>query len=145
MIEQRWFQYALLSAATAAAEGLLGKVGLRHVDPTLATAIRSILMIVMLVGVCIATGVTSKVGQLDARSLAIIALSAVAGAASWLFCFKALQFGEVSQVAPVDKLSVPLGILLAVLVLGERPGAINWLGIALAVGGVYLAAMPSAK
>ncbi|QOV92055.1 EamA family transporter [Humisphaera borealis] len=143
MLQQRWFQYALLSAVSAAAVGIFGKLGLRHVDPTLATAVRSVIMAVLLVTVCFTTGLTSRLGELDGRALLMIALSGIAGAASWLFYFRALQAGELSQVAPVDKLSVPLGILLAVLVLGERPSGINWLGIGLALVGVYLASMPS--
>jgi len=73
--------------------------------------------------------------------LAMIVLSGVAGGLSWLFVFRAVKLADVSKVAPIDKLSLPLGILLAVIVLGERPGALNWLGIALVVAGAYLATM----
>jgi bacterial/archaeal transporter family protein len=145
MLQQRWFQYALLSAAFAAMVAIFGKIGLRQIDPTLATAIRSVIMAATLVIVCLVTGLTAKSGDVDARGLAMIALSAVGGAASWIFYFKALQIGTVSQVAPVDKLSVPLGILLAVLLLGDRPSLVNWLGIALTLAGVYLAAMPPSR
>ncbi len=70
-------------------------------------------------------------------------LSGVAGAVSWLFYFKALQAGTVAQVAPVDKLSTPLAVVLAVLLLGERPTRVNWLGVALIAVGAYLAAQPA--
>jgi transporter family protein len=61
---------------------------------------------------------------------------------SWIFVFRAIQLADVSKVAPIDKLSMPLGILLAVLMLHERPSWINWVGIALITGGAYLATMP---
>jgi transporter family protein len=75
----------------------------------------------------------------------MVILSAVAGATSWLFYFKALQVADASRVAPIDKLSMPLAILLAVLFLGERPSGVNWLGIALIAGGAYLATLQAAR
>ena len=72
----------------------------------------------------------------------MIVLSGVAGAVSWLFYFRAIQIGQVSQVAPIDKLSMPFAVVLAVLILRDRPSVWNWLGVLLIVGGGYLAAMP---
>lgn len=145
MLSQRWFAYALLSAAAAALVGIFGKVGTRGVDPTLATAVRSVVMTLVLLAVCQAVGAWGKLSSLDGRSLGMIALSGLAGAASWLFYFRALQLGTVSQVSPVDKLSVPLAVVLAVLLLGERPTAANWVGIGLVVVGGILAALPPGR
>ena len=140
MFEQRWLVYALLSAGFAALVGVLGKIGMAEVDSTLATAVRSVVMTALLLAVCTAMGLWSKVQSLHGRALAMVALSGAAGAISWLFYFKAIQAGTVSKVAPVDKLSMPLAVLLAVLVLGDRPTWVNWVGIALIAGGAYLAA-----
>ena len=142
VLTQRWFVYALLSALAASLVGVFGKVGMRGIDPTLATAVRSAVMTLFLLAVCSALGVWSKAQFLHGRALAMVVLSGLAGAVSWLFYFKALQAGTVSQVAPVDKLSMPLAVLLAVLVLRERPTGLNWLGIALVAAGAYLAALP---
>jgi transporter family protein len=142
MFTQRWLIYALLSAAAAALVGIFGKIGMKDVDSNLATTVRSVVMTIFLLGVCTVTGVWSKVGSLHGKALAMIALSGVAGAVSWLFYFKAIQVGTVSQVAPIDKLSMPLAVLLAVLILGDRPSGVNWVGIALIAAGAYLAAKP---
>ena len=142
MFTQRWLVYALLSAASAALVGIFAKLGMKEVDSTLATAVRSVVMTAFLLAVCTATGLWSQVRTIHARAAVMIDLSGVAGAVSWLFYFKAIQVGGVSKVAPIDKLSMPLAILLAVLLLGERPTWVNWAGIALIAGGAYLAAMP---
>ena len=143
MLTPRWLVYALLSAAAAALVGVFGKVGMKGVDSTLATAVRSVVMTAFLLGVCAAGGLWSKVSALHAKGVAMIVLSGVAGAVSWLFYFKAIQAGTVSQVAPVDKLSMPLAVVLAVLFLGERPTGVNWVGILLIAFGAYLAARPA--
>ena len=139
---QQWLIYALLSAAAASFVAIFGKIGMKDIDSTLATAVRSIIMTAFLVGLAIATGLTAHVRTLHARALTMIALSGLAGATSWLFYFKAIQVGQVTRVAPIDKLSMPLGIVLAVLILGERPNFINWVGIFLISAGAYLATMP---
>ena len=71
----------------------------------------------------------------------MVVASGIAGGLSWIFAFRAIRLADVSKVAPIDKLSLPIGILLAVAILGERPTALNWLGIALVVTGAYLATM----
>lgn len=142
MLTQRWLVYALLSAASAALVAIFGKLGMKEVDSTLSTAVRSVVMTLLLCAVCTATGLWSQVRTIHARAGLMIGLSGVAGAVSWLFYFKAIQVGSVSKVAPIDKLSMPLAILLAVLLLGEQPTRVNWIGIALIAGGAYLAAMP---
>lgn len=140
MGEQRWLVYALLSAATAALVGIFGRVGLKDVEPNLATAVRSIVMTVLLAGFVTATRGWAKLPPLASKPAAMILLSAAAGAASWLFYFNALRLADVSRVAPIDKLSTPIAVVLAALLLGERPTAINWLGVVVMVGGAYLVA-----
>ncbi len=134
-----WLVYALLAAGCASLINVFAKIGMEGINSNLATAIRSIVMTVFLVIVCSWLGVWGKLETVHAKALLMIILSGVAGALSWLFVFRAIQLGEVSRVAPIDKLSMPLGIVLAVLILGERPTLINWVGIAAIAGGAYLA------
>jgi transporter family protein len=136
-----WLVYAILSALAASLVAIFAKLGMEKVDATFATTIRSIVMTVLLLITCTILGMWSKMPDVKGRALWMIVLSGAAGAASWLFYFRAVQLGDVSKVAPIDKLSMPLSIVLAVLVLGERPTPINWLGVALIVAGAYLASM----
>jgi transporter family protein len=140
---ERWLVYALLSAVAAAMVGIFGKIGMKDVDSTLATAVRSVVMTAFLLAVSAALGLWTRVQTISGKAAGMIALSGVAGAVSWLFYFKAIQAGSVSRVAPVDKLSMPFAVLLAVLILGERPTVVNWLGVALVVAGAYLASLPA--
>ena len=142
MFEQRWLLYALLSAAAASLVAIFGKIGMKEVDSNLATAVRSIVMTIFLLGCCTVMGLWSKLSTIHGKAMAMIALSGLAGAVSWLFYFKAVQVGEVSKVAPVDKLSMPLAVILAVLIFREKPGAWNWVGVGLIAVGGYLAALP---
>ena len=138
-----WLTYAFLSALAASLVGMFGRLGVAKVDDNLATTVRSVIMTVMLLVFATAIGAWQHVGQLRAvRPMLAIVLSGAAGATSWIFYFKALKLAEVSQVAPIDKLSMPLGILLAVLFLHERPSPVNCLGILLIAGGAYLATLP---
>ena len=141
MGEYRWLVYALLSAATAALVGIFGRVGLKGVEPNLATTLRSVVMTVLLVGFVTATRGWTKLPSAHSRAAMMILLSAAAGAASWLFYFNALRLAEVSRVAPIDKLSTAIAVVLAVLFLGERPTSLNWVGVALMLGGAYLVSL----
>ena len=141
MTEHRWLFYALLSAVFAALVGILGKPGLKDVDPNLATAVRSMVMTVLLVAFVTASRAWSKLPSFTSRSGAFICLSGAAGAASWVCYFNALKLADVSRVAPIDKLSTPLAVILAVLLLGERPTALNWAGVAIMLVGAYLVAL----
>ena len=138
-----WLLYALLAAACAGAINVLAKVGMKDVNADLATAVRSIVQAAFVVVFAGFIGAWRHAFDLRGRPLALtmIVLSGVAGGLSWVFVFRAVQLADVSRVAPIDKLSLPLGILLAVIVLHERPSAINWLGIALVMAGAYLATM----
>jgi bacterial/archaeal transporter family protein len=145
MNDSRWLIYALLSAAAAALVPVFGKLGMKEADDTLATTVRSGVMTVFLAVVATAVGSWSKVSTLSGKAFQMVLLSGLAGATSWLFYFKAVKIGEVSRVAPIDKLSMPLAILLAVIVLRERPTLVNWLGILFIAGGAYLASMPASR
>ncbi|MFT3788311.1 MAG: EamA family transporter [Tepidisphaeraceae bacterium] len=138
---QPWLIYALLAAVCASAVAILGKKGMEGVDSNTATAVRSAIMTVFLVGFVSLRFGWTKLDSIKGNAWTLIALSGVMGALSWLFQFKALALADASKVAPIDKLSMPLGILLAVLFLRERPSAINWVGIVLITGGAYLAAL----
>src|SRR5947208_1668504 len=122
-----WLLYAFLSALAASLVGIFGRLGVKQLDDNLATTVRSIVMSLMLIAFATTIGVWDKLPTVRGRPLTAIVLSGAAGALSWVFYFKALKLAEVSQVAPIDKLSMPLGILLAVIFLRERPTAINWI------------------
>lgn len=127
---QVWIVYALLAALFAALVAVLGKVGIAQVDATLATAVRATVMMVFLVAVAGAMGKLRDLSQIDRRSLAFIVLSGLAGAASWLFYFVALKHGPVAGVAALDRVSVALVFVLAVVFLGDP---FTWKGLAGAV------------
>jgi bacterial/archaeal transporter family protein len=138
-----WLLYALLSALAAAFVGIFGKIGMKNIDSNLATILRSIIMTAFLLGTGATLRLWPKLQTVTGKALLAITLSGIAGALSWLFYFKALQLGNVSKVAPIDKLSMPFAVLLATLILSERPSALNWLGIALIATGAYLATLPA--
>jgi bacterial/archaeal transporter family protein len=115
-----WIGWALLSAAFAAATALLAKVGMAHVDSNLATAIRTTVVLIFAWGIALALGKHGELRALDRRTLLFLTLSGLATGLSWLCYFRALQLGPASRVAPLDKLSVPLVMLFAWLLLGEK-------------------------
>ncbi len=118
-----WIVWALLSAAFAAATALLAKVGVEHVDSNLAMAIRTTVVVVFAWGIAIALGKHGEIRSLDRRTLMFLALSGLATGLSWICYFRALQLGPASRVAPLDKLSVPLVMVFAWLLLGEKINA----------------------
>lgn len=138
-----WLFYALLSAASAALVAIFGKIGLQQLDANTATAIRAIVMALFLVAVVVVQGKLNLVGTVfaDKKALLFIVLSGVAGALSWLFYFMAIKNGEVSKVAPIDKLSVVFAVVLAVILFGEKVSLIAGIGIALITGGALLVAL----
>src|SRR3954469_22585672 len=141
MEQHRWLLYAILSAVCASGIAIFAKLGMQKIDSTLATGVRSIVMTLFLLVVVTSMGLWSKLRDLTPQPVVMIVLSGLAGAASWLFYFKALASpgGDVAKVGPIDKVSMPLGIGRGGSLLGERPGVINWLGILLVVAGAYLA------
>jgi transporter family protein len=114
-----WMFFALLSAVFAAAVGILGKVGLKTVDSTLATAVRSAIMAVFLVSIALTLGKFRGLDTLAGKPIMFIALSGISGALSWLCYFFALKYGPASTVAALDKLSVVFVVILAAIFLGE--------------------------
>lgn len=135
-----WFYFALLSAVFAALTAIFAKIGIKGVDSDLATLVRTGIIIVVLSGFVWVTGKWSNPLMLPSRTWLFLGLSGLATGASWVCYFRALQVGDASKVAPVDKLSLVLVALFAFAFLGERPVAREWLGIALvAVGVVVLA------
>jgi len=141
MATQQWFFWALGSAAFAALTAIFAKIGLEGVDSDLATLIRTIVIVVVLAAIVAALGKWRNPFELAPRTWLFLALSGLATGASWVCYFRALKMGEASKVAPVDKLSVLLVALFAVVFLGERPAPREWAGIALVGAGVFVLAL----
>lgn len=116
-----WAIYAILSAFFASLVAIFGKIGIKGIDSNLAVAIRTIIIVFFAWGIVLIQGNWREVFVISKYSYTFIILSAVATGLSWLFYYKALQLGEVSRVAPIDKLSIALTIMLAFILLGEKP------------------------
>ncbi len=114
-----WKVYALLSALFAALTAIFAKIGVKDIDSNLATAIRTSIILLLTWGIVLASGHMSEVRGVTRYTWAFLILSGIATGLSWLFYFKAIQLGDVSRVAPIDKLSVVFTILLAVIILKE--------------------------
>ena len=133
-----WFAYALISAVAAAFTAILAKIGVEGVSSTLATAIRTIVVTVFAWAMVFGLNQQREMTTLSRRSLVFLVLSALATGVSWLAYFRALQMAPASWVAPIDKLSLPLTVLLAALWLREP---VSWqvgCGVALMVAGALL-------
>jgi transporter family protein len=135
-----WFYWALLSAVFAALTAIFAKVGIQGVDSDLATLVRTSIIIVILSAFVWLTGKWSNPFELSPRTWLFLGLSGVATGASWVCYFRALQIGEASKVAPVDKLSLVLVAVFAFTFLGERPSLRDWSGIAMVAAGVLVLA-----
>lgn len=114
-----WKIYALLSALFAALTAICAKVGVKDVESNLATAIRTTVILFLTWGIVIASGHLSEVKSMSRYTWAFLVLSGISTGLSWLFYFKAIQIGDVSRVAPVDKLSVVFTIIFAFILLKE--------------------------
>ena len=114
-----WILFAAGSALFAGVTAILAKCGIRKTDSTVATAIRTLVVLVFAWTMVFVVGSQGEIRNIGPTTLLFLLLSGLATGASWLCYFKALQLGDVSKVAPLDKLSVPLAMLLGVLVLGE--------------------------
>ena len=136
-----WFYWALLSATFAALTAIFAKVGIQGVDSDLATLVRTAVIIVVLAAFVVLTGKWTNPMALPPRTWLFLGLSGLATGASWVCYFRALQIGEASKVAPVDKLSLVLVAVFAFAFLGERPSIREWLGIAMVAGGVLVLAL----
>ena len=136
-----WAYWALLSAVFAALTAIFAKIGVQDIDSDLATLVRTAVLIVVLAVFVVLAGKWSNPLALSGKTLGFLALSGLATGASWVCYFRALQLGEASKVAPVDKLSLVLVAVFAVIFLGERPTLRDWSGIAMVAGGVLLLAV----
>jgi len=133
-----WWTYALLSAVFAALTAVLAKVGIKGVSADLATAIRTVVILAVAWGIVCWKDNPADVFTLAPRTWLFLGLSWLATGLSWLCYFRALQLGKVSQVAPVDKLSVALPIVLSVAFLGETLTLKAALGAALIISGTLV-------
>ena len=136
-----WLFFALGSALFAALTSILAKMGVQGVNSNLATAIRTVVVLVMAWGMVFLTGAQAGIPHITGRSLLFLILSGLATGASWLCYYHAIQIGPVSKVAPVDKLSVILTILLAFVFLGEKVSLKAILGSLLIAAGTLLMAL----
>jgi bacterial/archaeal transporter family protein len=136
-----WFFWAVLSACFAALTAIFAKIGLDGIDSDFATLVRTVVILMVLAGFVVYAGKWSNPLQLPPRTVLFLVLSGLATGASWVCYFRALKIGDASKVAPIDKLSVVLVALFAVVFLGERPVAREWLGILLVGAGVVVLAL----
>lgn len=133
-----WAAFAVLSAVFAALTSILAKVGIDGVDSNLATAIRTVVVVIMAWGMVVLTNAQRGIGEISKRSWLFLILSGLATGASWLCYYRALQTGEVSKVVPIDKLSVVITLVLAFLLLHEEITAKSLLGMILITAGTLV-------
>lgn len=136
-----WLLWALLSAAFAALTAIFAKAGVEGINSDLATFLRTIVVLLSLGLILLATGQIRHSGPIPIRSWIFLVLSGLATGASWLCYFRALKLGPATLVAPIDKLSVVLVALFGVIFLGERPSLNGWIGIALIAAGAVVIAV----
>ena len=134
-----WLIWALLSAFFARVTAILAKVGVENVNSNLATAIRTVVILIFAWGVALVTN-NQPLASVERKTWIFLILSGIATALSWLCYFRALQLGEASRVAPIDKLSVVVAILLAAIFLHERLTWHHWLGGTLIASGAVILA-----
>jgi bacterial/archaeal transporter family protein len=127
-----WFVYALLSAFFAALTAILAKIGIKDVDSNLATAVRTIVILLFAWAIVMFQGTVKQLSSVSRFSLVFLILSGIATGLSWLFYFKALQLGKASQVSPVDKLSLVITIILAAVILKEK------ISLSIAIGALLI-------
>lgn len=133
-----WWIFALLSALFAALTAIFAKIGIKGVDTDLATAIRTVVILILAWGIAFFRGGASTMNTLTKQNILFLCLSGVATGLSWIFYFKALQMGKVSQVAPVDKMSVAFALILSFIFLGEPMDAKTIIGAMLIIGGTLV-------
>ncbi|MGN0700578.1 MAG: EamA family transporter [Oscillospiraceae bacterium] len=133
-----WILFAVLSAVFAALTSILAKVGIEGVDSNLATAIRTVVVVLMAWGMVFLTHAESGLSEISRKSWIFLILSGLATGASWLFYYKALQTGEASKVVPIDKMSVVLTLILAFVFLHEEFTAKSLIGCILITAGTLI-------
>lgn len=135
-----WLSWAILSAVFAAATALLAKLGVSHVDPNLATAVRTTVVVIFSWMIALSLGTHGGLIHIERRSWLFLIASGIATGLSWICYFRALSLGEASQVAPIDKLSVVFVIALAAPILGEAITARKLIGgVLIAAGAIVMA------
>jgi len=133
-----WWFYALLSAFFAALTALLAKIGIRDVDPDLATAVRTVVILLIAWSIVLVKNGAAGIPALSKNNIIFLSLSGLATGLSWIFYFRALQLGKVSYVAPVDKVSVAIAIVLSVIFLHEAVTLKMIIGAALVIAGTMV-------
>lgn len=133
-----WIIFALLSAFFAALTSILAKMGIENVNSNLATAIRTVVVLVMAWGIVFLTGKQAEIPDISRRSWIFLGLSGLATGLSWLFYFKALQIGEASKVVPIDKFSVVISMIMAFIILGEAVNTKTIIGGLLITAGTFV-------
>ena len=135
-----WILYALLAALFGALVAIFAKLGLQDIDSTLATSIRAVIMALFLIVVVVVSGKINlnELSSIKTKDWILIALSAIAGALSWLFYFLALKIGDASKVAPLDRLSMVFVVVFALLLLGEKIKLAGIIGVVLMTLGAVL-------
>jgi transporter family protein len=136
-----WFYWALMSAVFAALTAIFAKIGMKGIDSDFATLIRTVIILLVLLAFIWLAGKWSNPFALSSKTWIFLSLSALATGASWICYFRALQVGDASKVAPVDKISLVLVAVFAFAFLGERPTLREWIGISLVAGGVLVLAI----
>ncbi len=133
-----WLLYALLSAIFAALTSILAKIGIEGVNSNLATAIRTVVVVVMAWGMVFLTNAQGGIAQIGRKSWLFLILSGLATGASWLCYYRALQLGEVSKVVPIDKLSVVITLVLGFVILHEQFSFKSLIGCILIGAGTWV-------
>lgn len=133
-----WWIYAVISALFASLTAIFAKVGVANINSNLATGIRTVIVFIMLWCIILARGEAKGISSLSKQNIIFLIISGIATGLSWLFYFKALQLGNVSQVAPIDKLSVALTIILATIFLGETLTLKTAIGAGLIIAGTLV-------
>lgn len=135
---QSWFYWAIFSAIFASLTTIFAKIGLEGIDSDYATLIRTLIIMLFLLAYVFLSSKWINPLRINLKSLLFLLLSGVATGASWLCYFRALKIGDASKVAPIDKISLTLVALFAVVFLGERPALKDWTGILLVAIGVII-------
>jgi transporter family protein len=136
-----WFYWAIMSAVFAGFTAIFAKIGIQDVDSDLATLVRTAIIIVVLSAFIWFSGKWSNPLALSSKTWIFLGLSGLATGASWVCYFRALQIGDASKVAPIDKLSLVFVAIFAFVFLGERPLSREWAGIVMIAGGVLILAL----
>lgn len=133
-----WKVYAVLSAVFAALTAVFSKLGVKNIDSNLATGIRTVVILLLIIGITFVTGSITGIKNISSKNLIFLIISGLMTGLSWLFYFKALQLGDLSKVAPIDKLSIVLTIIFGFLILKEPVTLPVVLGGGLIVSGIFV-------